>query len=609
MPKEEKEQNNKRRPAVFLCVLSCLLFAVAVLLARALSWEQARWSNLKLNELYNQLATPVEGTGGVIMDSFIKSCVLFTAVLVIVAIAACVLFKGRGRRLFSGALLVFSLSLLAVTFVRGNESLGIIDYYRALSENSDYIQNNYADPAKTRIDFPEKKKNLVYIWLESMETTYSDKEHGGAFDRDVISCLSELGLEGDSFTGGNPVINGGYSLSGSTWTMGALFAHTAGLPLRIPITDSSMSSQDSFFPGVTALGDILEKEGYRQVFMIGSDAVFGGRARYFTDHGNFEILDYKEALAEGKIPEGYSVWWGFEDEKLFQFAREELTKLAEGDEPFNLMMLTVDTHFADGYVCRLCGNEFDDQYSNVLACSAKQIMDFVRWIQAQDFYGDTVIVLAGDHITMQVGYCDEVQDVYERRAFATILNAAADESGGMRCYSTMDLFPTTVEALGAKIEGGRLGLGTSLYSGAETLIERDGIELVQAELAKGSEFLDSLSGIDQSVYELSERFADADISMTIEDMGNGNVICTVGNMAELEGEFERLEVFAEVMNGNTRTTELMRTCSRLEDGDYQAIFPAEQLDKEKQYTFHIYALTDDGRMQLGGDYAYQRQEE
>ena len=41
----------------------------------------------------------------------------------------------------------------------------------------------------------------------------------------------------------------------------------------------------------------------------------------------------------------------------------------------------------------------------------------------------------------------------------------------------MDLFPTTLGALGAQIEGERLGLGTNLFSNRETLSEeRDDFE-------------------------------------------------------------------------------------------------------------------------------------
>ena len=71
-------------------------------------------------------------------------------------------------------------------------------------------------------------------------------------------------------------------------------------------------------------------------------------------------------------------------------------------------MLTVDTHFEDGYVCEQCPTEYDTQYSNVMACSSRQVGEFLKWIQQQDFYENTTIVISGDHPTMDSDYCAEI---------------------------------------------------------------------------------------------------------------------------------------------------------------------------------------------------------
>lgn len=94
--------------------------------------------------------------------------------------------------------------------------------------------------------------------------------------------------------------------------------------------------------------------GYSQTLMIGSDAEFGGRKLFYEKHGDYNIIDYKYALENNMIPYGYNVWWGYEDKRLFDFAKEELTDLAAQDEPFNLTLLTADTHFEDGYKCEDC---------------------------------------------------------------------------------------------------------------------------------------------------------------------------------------------------------------------------------------------------------------
>lgn len=236
------------------------------------------------------------------------------------------------------------------------------------------------------------------------------------------------------------------------------------------------------------MNDILENAGYRQSLMIGSDATFGGRRLYFEEHGNCEMYDYKYAQETAWIPEDYKVWWGYEDKKLFEFAKEKLSEIAEEEEPFNFTLLTVDTHFEDGYLCDICRNTFKgDQYANVLACSSRQVDEFVNWIQKQKFYENTTIVLVGDHPTMDSDFCEDIDENYVRKVYTSYINPAAEpEIDKERYYTTFDMLPTTLAALGVEIEGERLGLGTNLFSGKQTLTERFGSETVKNELKRKS---------------------------------------------------------------------------------------------------------------------------
>lgn len=208
----------------------------------------------------------------------------------------------------------------------------------------------------------------------------------GAFDVNFIPELTTLAQENEDFSGSDSALNGGYDMPSTTWTVAAIFAQSSGLPLKISIEGNSMNTQETFMPNVITTGDILEEAGYNQMFLIGSDATFGGRRLLFTDHGNFTIHDLIYAGDSGRLPKGYYEWWGYRDSLLFEYAKEELEDLSSQEEPFNLTMLTVDTHFEDGFVCDLCGDEFgDNQYGNVMACSSRQVTEFVHWIQQQDF--------------------------------------------------------------------------------------------------------------------------------------------------------------------------------------------------------------------------------
>lgn len=112
-------------------------------------------------------------------------------------------------------------------------------------------------------------------------------------------------------------------MANCSWTMASMVAQTSGIPLSIPLARNDYNMYETFLPGVTTLGQILEKEGYQQELLIGSEAAFAGTDHYFQQHGDYAIRDYTYAKENGWIPEDYYEWWGFEDEKLFAFAKED----------------------------------------------------------------------------------------------------------------------------------------------------------------------------------------------------------------------------------------------------------------------------------------------
>ena len=213
-----------------------------------------------------------------------------------------------------------------------------------------------------------------------------------------------------------------------------------------------------------------------------------GRKEYFEDHGNYEIMDYYWAIENGKISEDYYMWWGYEDVKLYEFAKQELLEISQNNEPFNFTMLTADTHFFDGYVGDNCPIVFEEQYANAFYCTDMMINDFINWIKEQDFYQDTVIIITGDHLTMQNNFFENIT-TYDRVVYNTFINTGISKVNSRnRKTSTMDLYPTTLAALGVEIPGNRLGLGTNLFSNKKTLLEELGSVIFNEELEKRSNF-------------------------------------------------------------------------------------------------------------------------
>lgn len=489
-------------------ILSIVVMVLSTIICFSVKWMFDTWSNLTMDELMFHLAAPLDGTNEGMIREYLSMCVA-PAVLVLIVTVILFLAWHNKRRYFvlmGGGVLVSLVLSTKVIYGAWNE-LDAGGYVESQGTYSTFIDDNYVDPTEVALQFPEKKRNLIYIFLESMEITYADEKNGGGFKKNVIPELTRIAQENEDFSGEDTKLNGGYCMPGATWTMGAMFGQTSGLPLSINIDQNSMDTQDSFFSGVIALGDILENAGYSQTLMIGSDATFGGRRLYFTEHGDYDIVDYNYAIDTSMIPENYKVWWGYEDQKLLEFAKKRLVEVDESGEPFCLMLLTADTHFEDGYVCECCWDFYrKNQYANVMACSSRQVSEFVSWIQQQRFYENTTIVLVGDHLTMDSDFCEDVDSDYVRKVYTSYINSSVEvEVNKERNFTTFDFFPTTLAALGVEIEGERLGLGTNLFSTKQTLTERFGIESVRNEIERRSKLLEKLADLDEDKPELLIR--------------------------------------------------------------------------------------------------------
>ena len=489
----------------FYCILMIIISVLGFILYNLGNWVLDTWGLLSIDEIIFHLKVPLDGTNSDVVLDGINACVPLAVLVLFLSIFLIIGLRNKHGKCMIALFLVAVIACGSAgrAAYEVYDELDVKEYLVSQKEESHFIEQNYVDPRTTKITFPDKKRNLIYIYLESMESTYASKEDGGGMDFNCIPELTTLAEENTNFSNSDK-LGGGYPAYGGTWTMAGIFSQTSGIPIKnseqTDDVNATLAEQYSFSSQARNLEDILADEGYNQCFMIGSDATFGGRRAYFESHGKgkTEICDYNTAKENGQIPEDYYVWWGYEDQKLFANAQEKLTELSSKDEPFNFTMLTVDTHFEDGYVCEQCQNEFgDNQYANVMACSSRQVDAFVKWIQQQPFYENTTIVISGDHLTMDSDFCNDVSEDYERSVYNVFINLpegldTSFEKTHNREFATLDMFPTTLAAMGVTIEGDRLALGVNLFSDEQTLTEQYGRKGLDKELMKKSKFYDML---------------------------------------------------------------------------------------------------------------------
>lgn len=456
-----------------LIIFACSLFFASY-------WALDTYGNFTGDELFFHFLVPL---GGISLQSFSKLAtdVFLPGIIIGLPIAYVIVEYIKRKKIITVAILV-------VTLTYGLYNIHMFTYIYNQITSSKFIEEKYIETKNVKINFPKEKKNLIYIYLESFENTYSNKENNGQQATNLIPYLTKLANDNTNFSNNNN-LGGALSLNGTAWTSAAMVGQTSGLPLKINTSSNGIIDLHNFFPNSKTLGEVLKENGYNNYLLLGSDANYGCRKQYFEQHGNYKLFDLNSAIKENKMKEEDIIWWGFDDDDLFEYAKEDLIRISKNKEPFNYSILTVDTHFEDGYLADTCDNKYSDQYSNVISCADNKIKKFMNWLEKQEFYDDTVVIITGDHLSMDTDYFKNIEKDYTRTIYNVIINSdVKPKQEKNRQFTTLDMFPTTLGALGAEIEGNRLALGTNLYSNEKTIIEEHGYEYVTKELDKRSTF-------------------------------------------------------------------------------------------------------------------------
>lgn len=326
-------------------------------------------------------------------------------------------------------------------------------------QNSQLYLSEYVFPDSVIIKFPSTKRNLVYIMLESMEVNF----------KDYTSEINRIAKDNISF------LPGGVDVTKTGWTMAAQVAKLCGIPLFLPEGMDNNDSIHSFLPNIKCLTDALAENGYEQVYVQGSDGTFSSKRNFWNQHNVDKFHDFPYYKKEKIVPRDNEIFWGLSDKSLYWLMQRELKEFEKNpSKPFALYAMTVDTHFPEGNLSEGCVvlETEPSQYPSILRCASKQLDSFLQWAKMQSWYENTVIVIVGDHTWStftELLNLPKEDSLYWINIF---VNSHLLPKNINRYFCSFDMYPTVLEAMGAEIEGHRLGLGTSLFSDEKTLLEK-----------------------------------------------------------------------------------------------------------------------------------------
>lgn len=394
-------------------------------------------------------------------------------------------FSFKNILLFTNILATIYFCLAAVT------QLPIIDYYLTFKNyiedepaiHSKFYATEYINPDSIQIQFAEKR-NLILIFLESIEYNFQDSANGGNLSENLIPEITDYIKNEQSF------IPGGASAYGMGWTMGDAIAKTCGLPVTY-----SSTFNDPFgsliLPGATCLTDILIKEGYNFTVSKGANLKFANMDNFLTSHSSPQSFGLMEYAKDERLKKDTIAFWGVRDSLHYEFIKDHINQMASQDKPWAIWFFTVDTHTPYGYLDPQCAPKEKiaekEQYPHVLKCASIQLHNFLNWTKKQKWHKNTTIAVMGDHASMAapetIGFKDNNITHYWLNFF---INSAISSKGRKRDFTSLDMFPTLMESIGAQIPNGELGLGRSLYSSRPTLLEKYGADSLNRALKQKS---------------------------------------------------------------------------------------------------------------------------
>ena len=310
---------------------------------------------------------------------------------------------------------------------------------------------HYTPPMATK-PTAQKPKNLVLVYVESLETAYARPD---VFGRDLIASLTAL----------RPLSFEAYEqLPGTGYTIAAMFSTQCGVPLQmIGFLDWQKQGEraQQFLPRAVCLGDLLHAAGYRNVFMGGAALAFSGKGKFVSQHHVDEAYGRAEWLELG-IPKSRLSGWGLHDDDLFEQAKSKLRELHGRGQPFSLTLLTVDSHHPSGYLSPGCVRRGAKTLDQIVECTGDMVADLVTFVRESGYDEDTNIVVIGDHLSPPNSLSGPLAKVGKR----TIYNAFFARVQPKPNRSTIvhfDLLPTILDFIGMRPEGGRAGLGFSAF--------------------------------------------------------------------------------------------------------------------------------------------------
>ena len=325
------------------------------------------------------------------------------------------------------------------------------------------LYEKYFITADTAQVYFKQKKNVILIYMESMENSYHNSVFHG---EDLAPNLKKLEDNNTYFIGHDQVV-------GTDFTAAGIFSGLCGSPLAVPFSPRKTDGYKYFPPKVKCIPQIFVDNGYSTHYLMGSSGAMGDIDHILKQSGIQNVTALFELRKQNLLKE--KTWgdssWGMKDSALFEIAKTRLLELGGKDQPFFYGISTIDTHYpGEFFDASYCKKKYGD-FSDVVLCSDKIISEFVNWVEHQSFSKNTVIILIGDHLAPRNSCVSKITPSFHRSVINIFIHPAVEPVSKYRLFTSVDFAPTILAAAGGIVKKNAFGLGRNLFSDESTLYE------------------------------------------------------------------------------------------------------------------------------------------
>ena len=302
------------------------------------------------------------------------------------------------------------------------------------SQNEQYINDSNSILRKVSQEGLERKPNIIFIGLESMNASFLER-YGNT--QNLTPTIDALHKKSIAFT--NMYATGTRTIRG-----------LEAISLSIPPTPGRSIVKRKDNENLFTIGAVFKQKGYTRTFIYGGDAAFDNMLNYFSNNG-FDIVDRKKwhrvtpaiatkrdhlSDAEVSFENAWAACDGDLLTKLLQVADTQYEK----KQPFFNFVMTSSNHqpytFPEGVI-----DSNEKTRNNAVRYSDKALEHFFTEAKTKPWFKNTVFVLMADHCAYSAGRTEI--NIKNHHIPAFIYNMEAQSPIEVdKLSSQIDIFPT-----------------------------------------------------------------------------------------------------------------------------------------------------------------------